>query len=64
MEQESREQALSDAELEALARRRFEERVNRVLAAMREERIDWRAIPYVTPEGRIAARVAPVEMQS
>jgi len=54
----------SDQELETLARRRFQERVNRVLAVMREERIDWRAIPYVTPEGRIAARVAPVEMSS
>ena len=61
---ETVEQVLSDADLEALARRRFEERVNRVLAVMREERIDWRAVPYVTPDGRIAARLAPVEMQS
>jgi hypothetical protein len=54
----------SDQELETLARQRFQERVNRVLAVMREERVDWRAVPYVTPDGRIAARVAPVEMQS
>lgn len=61
---ETAEQRLSDAALESLARQRFQERVNRVLAVMREERIDWRAVLYVTPEGRIAARVAPAEMQS
>jgi hypothetical protein len=55
------EQVLSDADLEALARQRFQERVDRVLAVMREERVDWRAVPYVTPDGRLAARVAPVE---
>lgn len=64
MEQESRgaNAALSDEEIAALARRRFRERVTRVLAVMQEERIDWRATLYVTPDGRIAARVMPVEM--
>ncbi len=53
---------LTDGQLEELRRHRFEERVNRVLQVMREQRIDWRGIPFVTPEGRIAVRVVPVEM--
>jgi len=55
--------ALSDAELESLRRRRFEERVERVQAVMREQRIDWEGIAFVTTEGRIAVRVVPIEIQ-
>ena len=62
--EETGEQMLSDADLEALARQRFQERVNRVLAVMREERVDWRATAYVTPDGRIAARVTPVDLSA
>ena len=55
--------ALSDAELESLRRRRFEERVERVQAVMREQRIDWEGIAFVTTEGRIVVRVVPIEIQ-
>jgi len=54
--------ALSDADIERLKRQRFQQRVERVMEVMREQRIDWRGIPYITPEGRIAVRVVPVEM--
>jgi pyruvate/oxaloacetate carboxyltransferase len=50
--------------LEQLRRQRFQQRVQRVLEAMRRERIDWRAVPYLTPDGRIIARILPVEMAS
>ena len=53
---------LTDEAIEEMKRKRFEARVNRVLAVMREERIDWRGIPLVTPDGRIGVRVVPVEM--
>jgi hypothetical protein len=48
--------------LEQLRRQRFQQRVHRVLEAMRRERVDWRAVPYLTPDGRITARIVPVEM--
>jgi len=54
---------LTDDAIEEMKRTRFEARVTRVLAAMREERIDWRGIPLVTPDGRIGVRVVPVEME-
>ena len=54
--------ALSDVEIERLKRQRFQERVERVLEVMTRERVDWRAIPYITPDGRIVARVVPAEM--
>jgi len=53
---------LSDAALEELRRQRFQERVQRVLAVMTRERIDWRGIACITPDGRIAVRVVPIEM--
>ena len=56
------ESHLTDGQIEELRRRRFEERVNRVLQVMREERVDWRGIPFITSEGRIAVRIVPVEM--
>jgi hypothetical protein len=52
---------LTDEAIEEMKRKRFETRVNRVLAVMREERIDWRGVPLVTPDGRIGVRVVPVE---
>jgi hypothetical protein len=52
----------SDDAIEDIKRRRFQERVNRVLAVMRQERIDWRGIPVLTPDGRISVQVVPVEM--
>ena len=54
---------LTDKAIEEMKRKRFEARVNRVLAVMREERIDWRGVPLVTPDGRIGVRVVPVEME-
>ena len=54
---------LTDDAIEEMKRKRFEARVNRVLAVMREERIDWRGIPLVTPDGRIGVRVVPAEME-
>ncbi len=54
---------LTDEELEALKAARFRERVNRVLAAMRREGVDWQAVLHITPDGRIGARVMPVEMR-
>lgn len=54
---------LTDEAIEEMKRKRFESRVDRVLAAMREERIDWRGVPLVTPDGRIGVRVVPVEME-
>ena len=53
---------LSDAEIEEMKRQRFQQRVQRVLAVMQEERIDWRGLPFLTPDGRIGVRVRPVEM--
>jgi alkanesulfonate monooxygenase SsuD/methylene tetrahydromethanopterin reductase-like flavin-dependent oxidoreductase (luciferase family) len=57
------EKPLSDQDIERLRRERFAERVQRVLAVMREERVDWRGAAFVTPDGRIAVRVMPVPMQ-
>lgn len=54
---------LPDEAIEELKARRFRERVARVLAVMQEERIDWRAAPFLTPDGRVGVRVLPVEMQ-
>ena len=54
---------LTDKAIEEMTRKRFEARVNRVLAVMKEERIDWRGVPLVTPDGRIGVRVVPVEME-
>ena len=52
---------LTDEAIEEMKRKRFESRVDRVLAVMREERIDWRGVPLVTPDGRIGVRVVPGE---
>jgi len=54
--------AASDEALEAVRRARFRQRVERVLGIMRQERIDWRALAFITPDGRIALRVVPIEM--
>ena len=56
------ETSISDEALEAVRRDRFRQRVERVLEAMRRERIDWRALAFITPDGRIALRVVPIEM--
>jgi len=53
---------LSDDAIEAMKRQRFHQRVQRVLAVMQQERIDWRGVPFITPDGRIGVRLAPVEM--
>lgn len=55
-------QPMSDEAIELLRRERFQRRLRRVLTVMQEERIDWRGVPYVSPDGRIAVRVVPVEM--
>lgn len=58
------EQGLSDDEISRLQEERFRQRVERVLAVMREERVDWRGVPFLTPDGRIAVRILPMEMSS
>lgn len=63
MAQQVTGQELSDEAIEAVRRRRFEERIARVLAVMRQERVDWRGIAYLTPDGRVAVRVVPVEVR-
>ena len=55
-------QAVSDQEIEQLRQERFRQRVQRVLDVMQEERVDFRGVPHITPEGRIGVRVVPVEM--
>ena len=54
---------ISDQAIEALKRERFQQRVQRVLEVMQRERVDWRGVAYIAPDGRIGARVAPVEME-
>jgi len=56
------EPTLPDEELDRLRHERFRKRVGRVLAVMRQERIDWRGRPYLTSDGRVGVRVEPVEM--
>ena len=58
---EQDEDSLSEERLEEIRRQRFQQRVERVLEVMRRERVDWRGMAYITPEGRIAVRVVPVE---
>jgi hypothetical protein len=58
------EQGLSDDEISRLQEERFRQRVERVLAVMRAERVDWRGVPFLTPDGRIAVRILPMEMSS
>jgi len=53
---------ISDEAIEQMRQTRFQMRVQRVLEVMRQERIDWRGLPFLTPDGRVAARVVPVEM--
>ena len=52
---------ISEERLDEIRRQRFQQRVERVLEVMRRERVDWRGIAHITPEGRIAVRVVPVE---
>ncbi len=65
MTETSQAETESTEEMEAELRRRraedFRQRVERVLKVMREERIDWRGAPFITPDGRVGVRVAPVE---
>jgi hypothetical protein len=53
---------LSEQRLEEIRRRRFQERVERVLEVMRRERVDWRGVPFIAADGRIGVRVVPVEL--
>jgi anaerobic ribonucleoside-triphosphate reductase len=53
---------LSEQRLEEIRRRRFQERVERVLEVMRRERVDWRGLPFIGADGRIGVRVVPVEL--
>jgi hypothetical protein len=52
---------LSDARIRELQRRRFQERVERVLEVMRRERVDWRGVPFIAADGRIGVRVLPLD---
>jgi hypothetical protein len=62
VEGESGGPQITDEAIELLQRQRFQQRVQRVLAVMREERVDWRGVAFLTPDGRIGVRVVPVEM--
>lgn len=53
---------VTEADAKALLLQRWRERVARVQAAMREERVNWVPQVFVTPDGRIAANVVAVEM--
>ena len=53
---------LSDGAIAELRRRRFQERVGRVLEVMQRERVDWRGAPFITGDGRIGVRVVPVDL--
>ena len=63
MEDKQVAEPMSDEELEQLRRERFEVRVKTVLAVMQEQKIDWRGVPYITPDGAIKVRLLPVEMK-
>lgn len=52
----------TDQAIEQIKQQRFRARVERVVVVMQEEQIDWRGIPFLTPDGRIAVRVVPAEM--
>ncbi len=52
---------LPDEALEMMRQQRFRERVERVLEVMQRERIDWRGLPFIKPDGRIGVRVAPFD---
>jgi len=56
------EPQMSDEEIEQMKRQRFQQRVQRVLEVMRQERIDWRGVAYITSDGRIGVRIVPAEM--
>ena len=57
----SGEQVLDDEAIERLRQERFGQRVQRVLEVMKEERVDWRGVPFIAPDGRIGVRVMPVD---
>ena len=52
----------SDEAIEEIRKQRFNERVQRVLQVMQQERIDWKGIPVISPDGRIVVRIQPVEI--
>jgi hypothetical protein len=54
---------LSDEAIRAMQQTRFQERVQRVQEVMQRERVDWRGVPFIAPDGRIGVRVVPVEVQ-
>jgi len=39
----------------------FQRRVQRVIAAMQKEQVDFRGVPYIAPDGRVGANVVPVD---
>ena len=52
----------SDEAIEEIRKQRFNERVQRVLQVMGQERIDWQGRPIITPDGRIEVKLYPVEI--
>ena len=52
----------SDEAIEDIRKQRFNERVQRVLEVMQQERIDWQGRPIITPDGRIEVKLYPVEI--
>ncbi len=57
----SEERVLDDEAIERMRQERFGRRVQRVLEVMKEERVDWRGVPFIAPDGRIGVRVMPVD---
>ena len=55
--------SIPDEEMERVRQQRYQARVERVLLAMQREGVDWRAVAFVTPDGRIGTRVVPVDMR-
>jgi len=62
MAQDKVDPPLSDEAIRAMQQARFQERVERVLAVMRRERVDFRGLPFIGDDGRIGVRVVPIEM--
>jgi len=54
---------LTEERLEELRRERFAARVAKVREVMQEQRVDFRGLPLITADGRIAVQIIPVEMQ-
>jgi len=53
--------AISDEQVRQIREQRYRERLGRVLEVMKREQVDFQAQPLITSDGRISARVMPVD---